>query len=158
MAIGPVQFIGALLERGLAPTAALREFRAAGGRVRTQTWYRAWGEVAGELATRERVQAAPLRRRPIAEEITRRTSKKPGAFLYRGQIAVNRRLRDERGRLVDYELQWLPASVRTRRLLTYTSVMDQMTADAAEGGDSYDYAVLGAMVSTVSELVPETAL
>lgn len=52
------------LSEGLTPSAGLRAFRAAGGGIRTQTWYRLWGqaEFAGVHVQSEVGQ--PLNRRP----------------------------------------------------------------------------------------------
>lgn len=52
------------LTEGLGATAALRVFRAAGGKVRTQSWYRAFGEAERALAEAGSEASANLDARP----------------------------------------------------------------------------------------------
>jgi hypothetical protein len=46
----PSGFIAGKINDGVTSTAALRDFRQAGGAMRTQTWYRLYGEVTDALA------------------------------------------------------------------------------------------------------------
>lgn len=46
----PAGFMASAIGEGTSATAALQEFRDAGGQMRTQTWYRMYGEVTDALA------------------------------------------------------------------------------------------------------------
>jgi hypothetical protein len=84
--LDPRQFIARALRVGITPTAALRAFRASGGRIRTQTWFQVAGEVRAALAVQPQAQAASFRRRPLADEISRMTSRRARGFEYRFRL------------------------------------------------------------------------
>lgn len=46
----PAGYISGLIGEGTGSTEGLADFRDAGGAIRTQTWYRLWGEVTDSLA------------------------------------------------------------------------------------------------------------
>jgi len=52
------------LGEGLTATAALRDFRAAGGGIQTQRWYRLWGQAEFALGDQQSEIARPLSRIP----------------------------------------------------------------------------------------------
>lgn len=142
--IGPLQFIREMVSAGKSATAGLAEFRQAGGSIRTQRWYAAFGELQHELNTRPRVVEAPLNRRPVAEEITRVTSSRPNAFNYRhGVIVYN----NETGMR-----ETMPVIVRSKTLITYGEAQQQAMQTILDTG--YDLQVVGAFTTAVSQLVP----
>lgn len=55
----PAGFVVGYQRAELSATEALAEFRAAGGQIRTQSWYRLWGEVADTLARGDLFAALP---------------------------------------------------------------------------------------------------
>lgn len=144
--VGPLGFIEAMLGKGIGPTEGLRMYREAGGAIRTQRWFSAYGELAAELARRDMVQAAPLNRPPTGEEISTVASARPGAYLYRGGVMV-----------VDREtglVMTLPGSVRSQRLVNYGTAIAQMLAPVEESQENYGFTALGAFITGVRELVP----
>ena len=62
-------FIQEALREGRSATAALSAYRASGGRVRTQSFYRAWGEAERALGRSGAEAAANLGARPGAGNI-----------------------------------------------------------------------------------------
>lgn len=145
--VGPLGAIQSLLRQGdVGPTQALREYRAAGGQIRTQRWFRAWGEMAAELAARPAVQAAPLESYPEGGQLTRVQSARPGAYLYVGGVMVFDRPTNEP--------ILKAASIRSSTLLTYAQAQNLLEQQVGMGADSYGYTVAGGYVTAVRELVP----
>lgn len=62
-------FARKLAEEGSSAASALRAWRAAGGRVRTQDWYRVWGELRSQLALSPHEQGRSLLAVPTEGEI-----------------------------------------------------------------------------------------
>lgn len=149
MADYATNFIAALIKEGLGPTAGLRAFREAGGQIRTQTWFRAWGEVVGSLAKHTATGMAPLDRRPTAEEISRWTTARRPGYLYQIEFQVR-----PRG-TAEVWTSW--HSVRSDRLLTYGDALAGSLDALATDLDAYDEIVLGGVVTGVFELTPEEA-
>lgn len=72
--------IQAAIAQGVNATSTLAAWRARGGRIRTQTWYRVWGQIENEQLQAIPEAAASPSRRPAAGEIQLRQSKRPGAY------------------------------------------------------------------------------
>lgn len=73
--------INAALSRGDSATAALKAYRAEGGSIRTQTFYRLYGQAQLEGLTVEKEPSRPLHRAPTADETRPMTVKNPGGYL-----------------------------------------------------------------------------
>src|SRR5437867_3433865 len=89
--VGPISFIYNLLTEEISPTAGLRAYREAGGMIRTQRWYQAFGEVAAAVSRRGLVQAAPIQSVPSPEEISPRASNARPGYLYRAGVINTQR-------------------------------------------------------------------
>jgi hypothetical protein len=144
--VGPLGFIQSLIGQGVSPTAGLRQYRQAGGAIRTQRWFRAWGEMQAEISTRPVVVAAPLTSVPTRQEITRVESKRPGAYLFRGGVMAFDRQTGE--------VEIRPSSVRSRTLMRYEEALAAMVEQLASNAEEYDISVVGGFITSVRELVP----
>lgn len=151
--IGPISFIYNLLTEGISPTAGLRAYRAAGGAIRTQRFYHAYGEVAAAVGRRGLVQAAPAEAVPSADEISRRASRAQPGYLYRvGVVNTQRGIVTEAGTVGEETvIDW--AAVRSHRLITYAEAIAQAEAMIASGYRSAtgEVSVQGSFVSEVNE-------
>lgn len=155
--LAPIPFIYNLLTEGVGPTAGLRAFRAAGGAIRTQRFFHAYGEVAAAVSRRPMVERLPPEAVPGRESVSRITSHATPGFLYR--VAVVNTVRGvvtEAGTVGEETIvDWV--SVRSHRLLTIAEAMAQAEALIASGyrAESGSVAVLGSAVHEIAELVPE---
>ena len=146
--IGPLGIIERLVKEGTNATQGLQQYRQAGGRIRDSRWFQAFGELQAELSRKDMVRAAPINRLPTGEEISKITAKKHGAYVYRGAVMVVERDTDQ--------IVSLPASVRSRKLITYKTAISMMQTQITDTGSPPGMTVIGAYVSGVRELVPET--
>lgn len=146
--IGPLGIIESQIKQGVSATEGLRQYRAAGGKIRTSRWYGAFGELSAEVARKDMVQAAPTNRTPTGEEISPVTSKRPGAFVYRGGVMVVERDTDQ--------ILTLPASIRSKKLVTYKTAIAAMQTQITDTGSPPGMTVIGAFISGVRELVADT--
>lgn len=158
--VDPVSFIYAKIAEGTGSTQALREYREAGGSIRTQRFYQAFGEVELELATRGLVEAAPVDRAPTPQELTPRTTSRPGGYLYRVGVLTSRSTVDPiTGQVREQtSIEW--QSIRTAQLIDYAQAMAEAEANFGTGSEAGPYggSVVGSFVSAVNELVPEDDL
>lgn len=155
--INPLPLIYNLIDQGVGATEGLRQYRAAGGSIRTQRWYAAFGETQLEIATRGIVEAAPAGRTPNADEIVQRQTTRPGGFLYRTGVLVSRNVVDPitgASREVT-SIEW--QSIRTAQLIDYAAAQAAAEANFGVGAEAGPYggSVIGSFVSAVNELVPE---
>lgn len=72
--------IQAAIRQGQNATETLSSWRSRGGAIRTQTWYRVWGQIENEQLQAIPEAAQRPDRRPTAEQIQTRSSKRPGAY------------------------------------------------------------------------------
>lgn len=140
-------YIASAIRRGLGPTAGLREYRAGGGTIRTQTWFRHFNVVREAVAKRDLVGNAPLGSRPArAERATWITPRQRG-YLYQVEAFVR-----PRGTSEVYSSY---TSFRSQQLVTYGAALDGALAAHVEGAELYDEEVMGGVVTGVYELVGE---
>lgn len=116
--LGPIGFLYNLIREGVGPTAGLRAYREAGGSIRTQRWFQAYGEVAAAVQRRPAVEGLSPGAVPGAEHISPITSRARPGYLYRvGVVNTQRGIITEQGTPgEDTVLDWV--SVRSHRLLT----------------------------------------
>ena len=155
--VNPLPLIYNYIAQGIGPTEGLRQYREAGGAIRTQRWFAAFGETQLEIATSGIVQQAASDRPPNPDEITPRQSTKPGGYLYRTGVLVSRTAVDPitgASREVT-SIEW--QSIRTAQLIDYAAAQLAAEANFGVGGDAGPYggSVVGSFVSAVNELVPE---
>lgn len=153
--LAPLPYIYNKVKEGVSPTQALREYRESGGAIRTQRFYKAYGEIFAELAVRPNLQAAPTGAVPSAEEITRQESTRPGGFLARGGVLVSIRSVDPLTGRTTEETRVNFGSVRMQSLQTFGEIMGNLEAKFGPNGTSgvEQSSVLGSFVTGVTELV-----
>jgi hypothetical protein len=141
------------MREGTSATQALRLFREAGGQVRTQTWYRLYGQAQLEGAMASKEFSAQLRRIPTASEI--QTATAPRARGYMQRVTVYGR--DENGNVITRDV-----SLRGDRLVSRENAVAKAMAlvqagmEDPEKRDRYPLAALlmGAYQGTF-EFAPE---
>lgn len=87
---GPA-LVASAIKQGISRTAGLREYRAAGGAIRTQTWYRLWGEAEEALAGRLDETLAPLDAPPTRAELTPWSTSRSENFATQVEVFVRDR-------------------------------------------------------------------
>lgn len=135
----------------MTATQALNHLRQQGLGIRTQTFYRLWGETAAASARSSINQAAPLNRRPTTEEITPFTAPKAKGFLYTIDIAVRDRLTGD--------VFLTPSGYRSDRLVArqtaLTGAIEAARSAQEESPNSFGGEILGGTITQVREFVPE---
>jgi hypothetical protein len=63
----PAPFAARMIEEGIGPTEGLRQMNKAGAGIRSQDWYRVYGQVEAAIEGREAAATFPLDRVPGAE-------------------------------------------------------------------------------------------
>lgn len=114
------------IREGQSATAALRLYRQAGGSIRTQTWYRLYGQAQLEGVTTSKEAAAPLNRVPIAGEI--QPAIVPRARGYMQRVTVFGR--DEGGNIITRDV-----SLRSGRLVSRGNAVNKAMALVQAGMD-----------------------
>lgn len=154
--IGPISFIYNLLTEGVGPTAGLRAYREAGGAIRAQRFFEAYGEIAAAVQRRPIVEAAPIRSVPSAEEITQRGSGARPGYLYRvGVVNTQRGIVTEAGTVSEETvIDWV--AIRSEHLIEYADAIAEAEALIGEGyrSESGLVSVQGSFVSEVVNLTP----
>lgn len=90
----PGNIIGAIAKwigTGSSQTAALRDFRAAGGAIRTQTWGQLWRNTAGTIRNRESIAQLATNRRPSEDQFSPWATTNPGKYAYQVNVVVRDR-------------------------------------------------------------------
>lgn len=142
------QYLPQLINAGLSPTAALRQFRAApeegglGLSIATQTWYRAWGETVAALQSQQQIMQVPLGRAPTPNEVTPYSSVSARGYLYSFDVLVRNRATGE--------TYYTPSGYRSSARVTYNTALNGAIAaisDAAVQGSpsAANLQVLGAL-------------
>lgn len=143
----PVWAVLDALKEGRSATSGLAAYRAAGGNVRTQTWYRLHGEVQSALAGRIGEASAPLDRAPGGDETTKWTTRNAGGFLQQVEVLVRDRATGE--------VMAKPFSVTGEAMLTRGEAISQALDAYMDNADEYEEQVLGAVHVGAYELVPD---
>lgn len=144
--------IQAAIRQGRNATASLSEWRSRGGQIRTQTWYRVWGQIENEQlqAIPEAAQRPTLR--PTAEQIQERRSKRPGAYHQDVTLIVQ----DSHGNV---ELR--NVHLRTDKLLSRRGAVkeaqgkwNQVGPEARQGSSGTTWRAIGGVYLGTFELTP----
>ena len=148
MAVGnpltPGGFIALAQEAGLSATTALNEARAAGVEIRTQTWYRLWGEVENAIAGIDRISGLDPTLLPSADAFADWSVGRPGQTLY--QVDVITRDIESGG------ITFRPWSVVSDRILTPLEAMQQAEDELSDNADAYGEAIMGSMMRQMYRL------
>ena len=143
----PVWAVLDALNEGKSATAGLAAYRAAGGEVRTQTWYRLHGEVQSALAGRISEASAPLNRRPTGDEVTTWTTRNAAGYLQQIEVLVRDRQTGE--------VMAKPYSVTGDTMRSRGAAISEALDAYMGNADQYEEQVLGAVHVGAYELVPD---
>lgn len=142
----PLSGVIGSLNAGLSATEGLRQFREAGGEVRTATWYRLHGEVQAAFGNTLAEAGRPGGRTPTLDETTQWSTVSATGFLQQVEVALRDRSSGE--------VYFKPYSISGEGLLTRNAAIEQAISSYQEGSDEYDEQVLGAIHVGAYELVP----
>lgn len=141
------------IREGRNATDALRMFRALGGSVRTQTWYRLYGQAQMEGIQGAHELEAPLHRIPETQDIQQMTTRRSRGFMQRVVVMG----RDSHGLVVSKDV-----SLRTDKLVSRkTAVNRAVELLTTHGGnfpnaqDSEPMTVVAGFYQGTYELEPE---
>ena len=136
--VEPAPFaLGAILQ-GWSATRGLQEFRALGGRISNQVWFRLTGELQAMLARREGEYDEPLHRRPQGHEIQTWQGYRGRGFIQQVEVIVRDR---DTGEIIS-----VPFSHNTRILHSRKQVIrDALNTITPEGTDGDKQQILGAV-------------
>jgi hypothetical protein len=143
----PVWAVLDALRDGKSATAGLAAYRAAGGEVRTQTWYRLHGEVQSALAGKISEASAPLGRRPTGDELTTWTTRNAAGYLQQVEVLVRDRATGE--------VMAKPFSVTGPDLVSRGAAISEALDAYMGNADIYEEQVLGAVHVGAYELTPD---
>lgn len=143
----PVPFIAQAIREGRSATGALEAYRAAGGSTRTQTWYRAWGQVQATLGDYADELDRRQDRRPVAGEIRAMTTKRASGYLQQAQVFMRDR---ETGEIVSKHF-----SLRGSGVISRQSLIDTAIDTYGNFADQYQMQVVGGIYTGTYELQPE---
>lgn len=149
----PVGSLQSAIKAGRSASAALAEYRAGGGSIRTQTWYRLYGQLQLEGAFASKEAATPLNRRPTAGDIQQVSSRRATGYMQRVTILG----RDDSGLIIAKDV-----SLRPDRLMSRQAAIDQALAlvqsgmEDEETRDRYPLkALIGGFYQGTYEFTPE---
>lgn len=132
---------------GLGPTDALTSFRQAGGRIRTESWYRLYGQERAGFGAKIREQTLPTNRRPASNEVQRYSSRTATGYMQQVELTV----RDRRSHLTLTKR----FTYRTDTLVTRNRAVTAAIDTYAGASDAYEEDILGAAYTGTFELFPE---
>lgn len=139
---GPAgSYIAGLVREGLSASGALRAYRGAGGSIRTQTWYRAWGETVAAIGRAGAIGAAPGGSRPLASELSAGAWRTKERYTFMVDVLVRPTGTSEVFRM--------PMAVTSDRLLTYDEALNQAIDYANADLEKYGESVIGGVTTAV---------
>jgi hypothetical protein len=145
--IQPAQWALAGIESGWSATAGLDRFRAEGGRIANQTWFRLWTEINVAITNRSATYNEPLNLRPIAAEIKQWTTAKATGYVQQVEVLVREKAT---GQIIS-----VPFSVTGRSLVSRRNAIQQaLSIYSDDNAKKYNQQILGAVYSGTYEAVP----
>ena len=121
-------WIPQFMRAGLSANQALSELRAAGAGMRRETFLRAWGEVANDLALRPVWQSANLDAPVLPSDLPDWHAGKPGMIGYTGRVVV----RDRATGILNTK----DAMVFATSPMSPQDALDQMIGDFQQGSQT----------------------
>lgn len=133
---------------GKSARQGLSDFRSAGGKIASQSWYHLVGEVQAMLASREGIYNEPVNLRPVASEIQTWTTARAKGYIQQVEVLVRER---STGQIIS-----VPFSVSGRSLVSRRSAISQaLDVYSDDNAKKYDQQVLGAVYTGTYEARPE---
>lgn len=138
------------VQEGWSATAGLDRYRAEGGHMANQTWYRLYGEIQGSVADRSDVMNQPLNLRPVASEIKTWSTKNATGYVQQVEVLVRERAT---GQIIS-----VPFSVTGRSLVSRANALQQaLDVYSDDNAKKYNQQVLGAVYTGTYQAVPQGA-
>lgn len=149
----PRSLIHRLTETDLTASGALKEFREAGGKMRTQSWYRMWGEVENERSLMGIETGRPLHLKPTGDEIIPMTTRRAAGYMQRVQVVT----RDAEGNMATKTIDVRSKTLISRKnaLRRAEGIVEGITTSTDKGAEQYYHAVVTAFYGGTYELNPE---
>jgi len=145
--LSPAQWALLAVEDGWSATAGLDRFRAEGGAIRNDTWYRMYSEIKTSLAGRAGTYNEPVNRIPTASEVKQWTTAHAKGYIQQVEVLV----RDK----TTGEVYSAPFSLAGKTLRSRAAVLkhalEQYTGDSEE---KYAQKVLGAIYTGTYQMIP----
>lgn len=142
--------VGRWIQQGLNATDALRAFKAAGGAIRTQTWYQLYRNTADALGRAGEVARTPTNRRPSEDAFSPWATLKPNQYAY--QVTVMVRDRDS-GILTQRPYTYFSAS-RVTPNVAIQDALDTYNDGISESDDYASESIEGAVLTGLFRTVP----
>lgn len=146
----PAGFIIGAINEGKSATAALDEYRSAGGQIRTDRWYRLVGEISADVANRGAIAQLSGAQLVPSELHTPWSAGDPGRYAYQARVFLNRQVTLPDGtvsQFVDFE----HAMVTSSAPLTVQQIKDAAVDQVTEG------LKVGSLAGSVIDAVPTGA-
>jgi len=132
---------------GFSARQGLEQFRAEGGHIASQTWFRVTGELQAMLAEREGIYNEPINLRPVASEIQTWTTQKAKGYIQQVEVLVREK---STGQIVS-----VPFSVSGRTLVSRRNAIQQaLDVYSDDNAKKYNQTVLGAVYTGTYEARP----
>jgi hypothetical protein len=145
--LGAAQWALASQLEGKSARQGLAEYRAEGGRIASQTWYRLVGEMQAMLASREGIYDEPINLRPVASEIQTWTTNKARGYIQQVEVLVRERAT---GQIIS-----VPFSVSGRSLVSRRNAISQaLDVYSDDNAQRYNQQILGAVYTGTYEARP----
>lgn len=149
----PRGLIQRLAEAGESSSRSLSEYRAAGGRIRTQTWYRMWGEIENERSLAGIEEGQPLHLKPTGDEIMQMTTRRASGYMQRVQVFGRTAQGDVMTKTIDLRTGDLVS--RRNAIGKAMGVVEGIESESGRETGSVPVAVVGAVYGGTYELNPE---
>ena len=134
------------VSQGVNATEALNLYRAAGGEIRTATWYRLYGEIAAVRESIAQELQRPLHRAPTGEEMSTWTTRRRQGIAQQ----VNVYMREQQSGIIIAK----PYTAIVREPRSRQSVIEEALTNYGENQKQYGLQPLGALYVGTYQLEP----
>lgn len=145
-------WIAAKIRGGATPSSSLKEFRDAGGAIRTQRWYQLFAESREAVERAARWAALPGNRRPSDDLFAPWQTRRPGMFAY--QIQVITRDRETGDTIIREHTQFYDKKVSPDKAIA--DALDDITNEDGTIGTEIPEVVEGGFLKGLFQTVPIT--
>ncbi len=146
--LSPAQWALLAVESGWSATAGLDRFRAEGGHIANQTWYRMSAEIARSLGSRIGTYNEPVNRVPTPAEVQDWTTQKAAGYIQQVEVLA----RDK----VTGEIISIPFSLTGRTLVSRAKAMKAaLDVYGSDNERKYAQQILGAIYTGTYRAVPQ---
>lgn len=135
----PAGFIANLVRQGFRPTEGLRMWREAGGSIRTQTWFRLFGEIRASIGRLEEFMSLPPDIPPSDDHFVPWSAGRPGLRAYQVDVWVRER---ETGAVMA-----TPFTLVSDEVLSPSEAIDQAIDLYSDHAEKYNQQILGASLT-----------